>query len=135
MRMSQKRRNIQNMLRRRFGWSSWQRSPRNPEFELPKEKGLSWHNGRYKNGKAEFQTDYFMPRIEIGATEYRAGGLEYTFALDRYIEEDGQMRRCQSQVYSQESQHCCFWFRMSFDEVKALYEMGLEIKKEEEPDA
>lgn len=129
--MTKRRRSIQDSLRRRFGWSSWQRRPGVPNFELPKEKGLSYYNGRDKDGKALWYTDYFNPRIEIYSAKHRAGGLEYTVALDRYIEEDGQLRMCQMQSRSPESEHCCFWFRMSFDEIKALYEIGLELKKED----
>lgn len=131
MGMSKKRKSIQDMLRRRFGWSTWQMCPGCPVFQLPKAKGLSYRNG-FINGKPQFYTDMFGPRIEIGTSKNFPGGLEYTIALDRYIKENGAIRMCQ--MTPGEREHCCFWFRMSFDEIKALYEMGLALKSEEEQD-
>lgn len=131
MSMSKKRRTIQNRLRRRFNWSTWQRYPGCPCFELPKEQGLSYHTGKYREGKATFYTDLFAPRIEICKSKSHAGGLLYSIALDRYIEEDdGLVRMCQMTPGYQE--HSCYWFRMSFDEIKALYEMGIELTREDE---
>lgn len=131
--MSKKRRTIQNRLRRRFNWSTWQRYPGCPCFELPKERGLSYRTGKYTDGKERFYTDLFCPRIEISQSKRSAGGLTYSIALDRYIEEDdGLVRMCQMTPGYQE--HSCYWFEMCFDEVKALYEMGMELLNEREQD-